>query len=398
MSSSRKPQPETLWARHNEQWRKPAQIVSQWREAAQTSPELLEMRVRGAWWQILEKTGATLLITREYEHLIIAVSASKGRPRVSYHPLPHPSGLTVDRKRAVVYVASTRNPNQVYELRPAIGMQDRLDCASSPVDDRPLIPLRSWFLPGCLYIHDLALVGGRLHANAVGQNAIVRLSDDADYQRVWWPRCIERGGQPLFGRNHLQLNSIAAGANLRASYFSASCDQVGARRPGHRNFAVDRRGVIFSGRTREPVATGLTRPHSARLHAGQVWVNNSGYGEVGFAEDGKFAVVAKLPGWTRGLCFCGPVMFVGTSRVIPRFRQYAPGLDAEASQCAVHALETTTGRVLGSLSWPAGNQIFAIDWISCRDSLGFPFRVTGTKSPVRDKNLFYSFEVNNRST
>jgi len=34
-----------------------------------------------------------------------------------------------------------------------------------------LIPLQSRFYPGALYIHDLALIGGRLHANAVGENA-----------------------------------------------------------------------------------------------------------------------------------------------------------------------------------------------------------------------------------
>ena len=47
-----------------------------------------------------------------------------------------------------------------------------------------------------------------------------------------------------------------------------------ARRPGHLNFPVDGRGVIFSGRTRDVVATGLTRPHSARLHEGTITVED----------------------------------------------------------------------------------------------------------------------------
>ena len=44
---------------------------------------------------------------------------------------------------------------------------------------------------------------------------------------------------------------------MAVSYFSASTDTVSARRPGHRNFAVNRRGVIFSGATRE-VSAELT--------------------------------------------------------------------------------------------------------------------------------------------
>src|SRR5439155_7446833 len=105
---------------------------------------------------------------------------------------------------------------------------------------------------------------------------------------VWWPRCIETADGPDFGRNYLQLNSIAAGPDLAGSFFSASTDQPSARRPGHRNFAVDRRGVIFAGATREAVVRGLTRPHSARLQGGRVWVDNSGYGELGVVEAGRF--------------------------------------------------------------------------------------------------------------
>jgi uncharacterized protein (TIGR03032 family) len=380
-----------LWDEHTSQWRDPAQIVSQWVDASRIDPELLNYSVRGSWWETLQQSGATLLITREYEHLVIALCATESGPRISYYPLPHPSGLTVDRENQLVYIASTRNPNQVYELKPAKRIQPRLDVKIRPSSTNPLMPTRSWFLPGCLYLHDLALIGSKLYGNAVGHNAVVELSPAGGYSHVWWPRCIESHGKPLFERNHLQLNSIAAGSSLKGSFFSASCDRISARRPGHRNFSVDGRGVIFSGQTREPCARGLTRPHSARLRRGKVWVNNSGYGEMGVAEDGRFESVAKLPGWTRGLCFCGPVAFVGTSRVIPRFSQYAPGLDIAASQCAVHALDTTSGRCLGSMSWPMGNQIFAIDWLPSKHSHGFPWSVGRNRFSKQQKNLFYAF-------
>jgi uncharacterized protein (TIGR03032 family) len=253
------------------------------------------------------------------------------------------------------------------------------------------VPLRSRFLPGSLYIHDLALIGGKLHANAVGHNAIVRLDGDG-FERVWWPKAIEGGAGPDFTRNYIQLNSIAAGRGVSGSYFSASADAISARRPGHRNFPVDGRGVIFSGRTREPIARGLTRPHSARLNDGQVWVDNSGYGELGAVADRRFEAVVRLPGWTRGLCFHDGVAFVGTSRVIPRFRQYAPGLDVDRSTCAVHAVDVATATVLGSLTWPYGNQIFSIDWLPSSASAGFPFVAGVARQSARSKRLFYSFD------
>lgn len=75
------------------------------------------------------------------------------------------------------------------------------------------------------------------------------------------------------------------------------------RRPGHQNYPVDRRGVIFSGKTREPVVRGLTRPHSTRLYQDRLWMNNSGYGEFGVAKDSVFKPIVRLAGWTRGVTF-----------------------------------------------------------------------------------------------
>lgn len=390
---------EDLWARHSAEWRDTAQVCSQWREAEALDPELLKFDASREWWSLLGERGITLLVTREYEHLVMALSSFDGRPRVSYFPLPHPSGLVVDRDRGTVTIASTRNPNQLFEFRPTSSRLARLDMReSSGIPPRTLGPASSRFLPGCLYLHDLALIGGELYGNAVGHNAVVRFLPEGGYERAWWPRCIEREKGPVFARNHLQLNSIAPGADLASSFFSASIDRVSARRPGHQNFPVDRRGVLFSGATREVVARGLTRPHSARLHDGKVWVDNSGYGELGYARDGGFEAVARLPGWTRGLCFHadpehGDVAFVGTSRVIPRFRQYAPGLEIDASTCGVHAVDPHTGAILASLTWPSGNQIFAIDWLPRTVSSGFPFEASRKRYPTHERSLFYTYQM-----
>jgi uncharacterized protein (TIGR03032 family) len=368
------------------------QIVSSWADAEAISPELLAARAQGNWWEVLEQTGATLLVSREYEHLLLALSTSEGSRRVSYMPLPHPSGIAYDAERDVVHVASTRNPNQLLELGPVTGVLPRGDRRLEAPADRPLVPLRSRFLAGASYIHDLAMIGGELHANAVGENVVLRVGDGAP-ERVWWPRCVERDGAPAIERNYIQLNSIAAGFDVAASFYSASTDHISARRPGHRNFPVDGRGVVFSGATREPVARGLTRPHSARLRHETVWVDNSGYGQAGVVADGRFEAVAQLPGWTRGLAFAGDVAFVATSRVIPRFSQYAPGLDVERAVCGVHAIDTRSGEVLGSILWPHGDQIFALELVPRKFSLGFPLSKPGRRSTaVRD--IFYAFTSN----
>lgn len=393
---------EHLWRRHAAEWRDTAQVASQWREAASVDPRLLECQVSRGWWDLIEGLGVTLLITREYEHLVIAMSAAGGRPRLSFFPLPHPSGLTIDRQSRRVYVASTRNPNQVFTLKPATGNLERLDMKPWVPLGAPLLPVAVTYYPGCMYMHDLALIGRRLHANAVGHNAVVQLGAEGSFERVWWPRCMEVNGKPVFGQNHIQLNSIAAGNTLKDSFFSASAQAMGRLRPGHLNYPLNGRGVIFSGRTREPICTGLTRPHSARLRdltggtsvggkpVREIWVANSGYGELGYVRDGRLEVVSRLPGWTRGLCVAADVAFTATSRVIPKFAGYAPGLEISQSRCAVHAVSMVTGKTLASLEWPYGNQVFAIDWIANRDTQGFVFGARSRRRK-RETAFFYSY-------
>ncbi len=360
------------WARHDAQWRDPRQVTAAWRDAGAVDPALLAMRVRGRFWEALARLKITLLVTREYEHLVMALAVVRGRPRVSYWSVPHPSGIAVDRARGTVWIASTRNPNQVYQLAPVTRALRRTDGRWPGFPERPLMPRRTWFYPGSLYLHDLALVGGRLHGNAVAWNAVVRLPADGRVIPAWWPRCVEARGRADLARNHIQLNGIAAGRTLRTSYFTASADALTPEKPGTPEFPVDGRGVVFAGGSRTAWCRGLTRPHSPRLWGARVWVDNSGYGEVGFAvPGGRFRPVLKLPGWTRGLAFAARTGFVATSRVIPRFRVYAPGLEVERSLCGVHAFDPAAGRVLGSLVWPAGNQIFAVDWLPSRLSAGF---------------------------
>jgi uncharacterized protein (TIGR03032 family) len=372
------------WARHDAEWRDPAQVAGLWEEAGELDPALIHFRARGDFWDVLDGLEATLLVSREYEHLVIALTVKEGRPLATFFRLPHPSGLVYDRERRLLHLASTRNPNQILELAPVAGRG-------------PLVPVSARFYPGRTYLHDLALVGGVLHANAVGQNVVVRVDATGGLTPVWWPRCVEARRKPLVERNHIQLNSIAAGESLAESFFTASTDEIAPSKPGHRNFPVDGRGVVFSGRTREPVARGLTRPHSARLHRGRLWVANSGYGEIGIVEDERYRAVTRLPGWTRGLAFASGVAFAGTSRVIPRFSQYAPGLDLETSRCALHAFDARSGRILGSLDWPEGNQIFAVDWAPRRSVSGFPFAAGRRSHSKASRELFYSFHLDGKA-
>jgi hypothetical protein len=84
---------------------------------------------------------------------------------------------------------------------------------------------------------------------------------------------------------------------------------------------------------------------------------------------------------------------VATSRVIPRFSRYAPGLDGTRSICGIHAVHLKSGKVLGAVEWPAGNQVFAIDWISDRVSPGFLLRAERRRSS-QEIAFYYRYLTN----
>src|SRR5262249_1303104 len=58
-------------------------------------------------------------------------------------------------------------------------------------------------------------------------------------------------------------------------------------------------------------------PQWAGGEAGRLWLLESGTGTLGFVDEaaGRYQPIAELPGFTRGLDFCGRLAFVGLSAV-----------------------------------------------------------------------------------
>jgi uncharacterized protein (TIGR03032 family) len=107
-------------------------------------------------------------------------------------------------------------------------------------------------------------------------------------------------------------------------------------------------------------------PHSPRIHQGELWLLNSGTGELGVVkregeEEGQFEARAFCPGFLRGLAFHGDYAFVGLSK--PRYKRFE-GLpleqklkDADSEAwCGIQIIQLSTGtcvdwlRIDGNLS------------------------------------------------
>ena len=114
-------------------------------------------------------------------------------------------------------------------------------------------------------------------------------------------------------------------------------------------------------------------PHSPRWYEGRLWVLHSGTSGLGTIDPstGKYREVAALPGFTRGLDFCGPLAFVGLSQV--RESAVFSGIPIaerplEERSCGVWVVNIQTGHLVALVRFEAAVQeIFAVQVLrGCR--------------------------------
>ncbi len=174
-------------------------------------------------------------------------------------------------------------------------------------------------------------------------SCLATVSDGASFRPLWQPPFISK----LAPEDRCHLNGLAMedGAPRYVTLVAKSDVADGWR---------DRRakgGLLMDVTTNEVLLEGLSMPHSPRVHAGKVWLLNSGTGELGFLDHaaGKFEPIAFCPGYARGLAFVGQYAVVGLS--LARENRTFQGLPLDAAlagrgadaRCGLLVIDTTTG-------------------------------------------------------
>ena len=220
--------------------------------------------------------------------------------------------------------------------------------------DRRFAP-REGRVTGAVDIHDIA-VGDTAFASGGGAagaifvntafSCLATVSDKASFRPLWRPPFVSE----LVGEDRCHLNGLAMDG-ARPAYVSAVSRSDVA--DGWRERRRDG-GVIVDVVSGEIVASGLSMPHSPRLHDSILWVLDSGRGELVIIDpkDGKRTGVAFCPGYARGLAFAGRFAVIGLSR--PRRNHTFEGLELDerlaakdaAPRCGLIIVDTETGRTV----------------------------------------------------
>lgn len=248
-----------------------------------------------------------------------------------------PMGLCADEAGGLILANGPQIIRYENVLRPHERVNDTFDACYVP---------RTTHLTGDLDAHDVGIDrDGRPIFVNTRFNCLATVSSRHCFEMLWKPRFISG----LLDGDKCHLNGLAMADGKPAFVTAVSRSDV---IDGWR----DRRtggGIVIDVETDEIVCNGLSMPHSPRLHNGELWLLNSGTGELGVVrrrdgERGQFEPRVFCPGFLRGLSFAGKYAFVGLSK--PRYKRFE-GLaldqrlhDADAEPwCGIQIIDLDTG-------------------------------------------------------
>jgi len=300
---------------------------------------------------MLGELGLSVLVTTyQAGKLVVLRRNDEGTLNTHFRTFPKPMGLAVDGDRLAIGTLL-----EVWEFHnlPAVACQ--LEPAGS--HDACFLP-RCAHVTGDVQIHEMAWVGEELWF--VNTRFSCLCTRGMPYSFI--PRRRPRFISELAPEDRCHLNGFGL-RDGKVRYVTAmgETDTPGGWRANKKDG-----GVLIDLESDEVIARGLSMPHSPRWYAGQLWVLHSGTGGLGTIDPstGQYREVAALPGFTRGLDFCGPLAFVGLSQV--RESAVFSGIPIaerplEERSCGVWVVDIQTGRVVALVKFEdAVQEIFAV--------------------------------------
>ena len=273
-------------------------------------PETTSFSLSDGLVGLLARLDAAILFSSYQSGLLYMLGRTgAGGAHLHQSAMAKPMGICVDREGGFALSAGYQIMRFRNGLEPQERVNDQFDAC---------FVARKTHFTGELDAHDIGIDrhGKPLFVNT-RFNCLATTDPRHSFREVWRPPFISA----LVDEDRCHLNGLAM-ANGVPAYVTAisRSDTIDGWRDRR-----DSGGVVIDVRTGAIVCEGLSMPHSPRLHHGELWLLNSGTGELGVVEGaatgkGRFVPRVFCPGFARGLAIHEGLAFVGLSK--PRYKRF----------------------------------------------------------------------------
>jgi len=298
---------------------------------------------------LLGQLGVSLLVSTYQAGKVVAVGVAGGELTLSYHNFERAMGLAVKHDRIAVGARA-----QVWFLESSPDLAARIEPAGR--HDACFLTRSSHFT-GEIQAHELAWAGDELWLVNTAFSCLCTLDSRHSFVPRWRPPFISA----LAAEDRCHLNGVAM-VDGQPRYVTALAETDTPQ--GWRANKVQS-GCLIDVASGQTVACGFAMPHSPRVYHGQVWLLNSGAGQLVRVDpaSGQVQTVTELPGYMRGLALYGRFAFVGLSKI--RETSTFGGMPIAERQpelkCGVGVVDLGTGRLVAHLEFVTGvEEIFDV--------------------------------------
>lgn len=213
-----------------------------------------------------------------------------------------------EKKKAQVELTAEQKALQEKRMKEIKAYQEKLN---APVDERvdACFITRSSHYSGMINIHDIDWGDEGLWAVNSSFSCLCTVEPDSSFVPRWKPHFISE----LVPEDRCHLNGMALRDGKPA--YVTTFSKFNEKAQWRKGEKFD--GTLMSVEENRILIDGLAMPHSPRWYNERVYYCNSGHGLVcGFdPETEQVETIIEVPGFTRGMDFYGPLMFVGLSKV-----------------------------------------------------------------------------------
>ena len=307
---------------------------------------------------VLTQLGISLVVSTYQAGKLIIVRADGQTVNTHFRIFDRPMGVAADREKLAVGTA-----HQIWVLRNMPAVAAKIEPAGR--HDGCYLP-RQIHVTGDIDIHEMAWVGEDLWFVNTRFSCLCTL--DAQYSFVprWRPPFVS--AYDVTDRCHLNGLGVRSGQPRYVTALGES-DRANGWRPDKAQG-----GILMDTQANAVLARELSMPHSPRWYRDRLWVLESGRGSLAQVDltTGHLTPIAHLPGFTRGLDFCGDFAFVGLSQVreTATFSGIPLTQTQQARICGVWVVNIVTGAIVAFLQFQeAVQEIFSV---AVLDGLRFP--------------------------